>query len=125
MASIRSFRELIVWQRAMDAAMGIFRETEGFPSHERFSLTDQIRRSSRSVAANIAEAWRKRRYPAAFIAKLNDAEAEAAESQTHIEIARRCCYFRDQTAARFDDQYEEILAMLVAMAANPDQWVIR
>ncbi len=125
MANIRSFKELIVWQRAMDAAMDIFRRTEDLPSRERFSLTDQIRRSLRSVAANIADAWRKRRYPAAFIAKLNDAEAEAAESQTHIEIARRCSYFRDDTAARLDNGYEEILAMLVAMAANPDQWVIR
>ena len=125
MANIRSFKELIVWQRAMDAAMDVFRQTEDLPSHERFALTDQIRRSSRSVAANIAEAWRKRRYPAAFIAKLSDAEAEAAETQTHIEIARRCSYFTDDTAAHLDGEYEAILAMLVTMAAKPDQWVIR
>ena len=123
--NIRSFKELIVWQRAMDAAMDIFRITEDLPSRERFSLTDQILRSSRSVAANIAEAWRKRRYPAAFVAKLSDAEAEAAETQTHVEIARRCAYFNDDTAASLDKEYEEILAMLVAMAAKPTQWVIR
>ncbi len=125
MANIRSFRELIVWQRAMDAAMEIFRLTEDLPSRERFSLTGQVRRSSRSVAANLAEAWRKRRYPAAFVAKLSDSEAEAAETQTHVEIARRCAYFNDHTTASLEKQYEEILAMLVAMAANPDQWVIR
>ena len=123
--NIRSFKELIVWQCAMDSAMDIFRLTEDLPSRERFSLTDQIRRSSRSVAANIAEAWRKRRYPAALVAKLSDAEAEAAETHTHVEIARRCAYFNDATAASLDKEYEEILAMLVAMEAKPNQWVIR
>ena len=74
--------ELEVFQRAFETAMRIFECTKRFPREEMFSLTDQIRRSSRSVAANITEAWRKRRYQAAFISKLNDAEAEAAETQT-------------------------------------------
>ncbi len=74
MANIRSFKELRVWQNAMDVAMIIFEVTKSFPVEERFSLTDQIRRSSRSVAANISEAWRKRRYSGAFVSKLNDAE---------------------------------------------------
>lgn len=82
MASIRSFKELRVWQNAMDVAMRIFELTKSFPAEERYSLTDQMRRSSRSVAANITEAWRKRRYPAAFVSKLSDAESEAAETQT-------------------------------------------
>ncbi|MBI4516861.1 MAG: four helix bundle protein [Deltaproteobacteria bacterium] len=125
MGNIRSFKELTVWQRAMDAAMDIFRRTREFPPEERFSLTDQIRRSSRSVAANIAEAWRKRRYRAAFVSKLNDAEGEAAETQTHVEIALRCSYFNADTAARLDGAYEEILAMLTTMAAHPEQWTIR
>lgn len=125
MANIRSFKELTVWQRAMDVATEIFRLTKKFPSNERFSLTDQIRRSSRSVAANIAEAWRKRRYPAAFVSKLNDAEGEAAETQTHVELARRCGYFDDTAASGLDAEYEEILAMLTSMAAHPEQWTIR
>lgn len=125
MANIRTFRELKVWQRAMDVAVRIFEMTKRWPAEERYSLTDQIRRSSRSVPANIAEAWRKRRYPAAFVSKLNDSEGEAAETQTHIEIARRCHYLTDPDAKSLDDIYEDILAMLVVMAANPDKWTIR
>ena len=96
MERIQSHRELKVWQKAMDSAMEVFQATKRFPADERFSMTDQVRRSSRSVAANIAEAWRKRRYQAAWISKLNDAEAEAAETQTHIELARRCRYLSDE-----------------------------
>lgn len=125
MANIRSFRELTVWNRAMTAAMRIFELSRKFPSEERFSLVDQIRRSSRSVPANIAEAWRKRRYPAAFVSKLNDAEGEAAETQTHIEISLRCQYIGETDARTLEADYEEILAMLTNMAANPDQWTIR
>jgi four helix bundle protein len=122
--NIRSFRSLRVWQKAMDAAFDIFANSKDFPSDERFSLTDQIRRSSRSVAANIAEAWRKRRYPAAWVSKLNDSEGEAAETQTHIEIALRCGYLPPQTAANMDALYEEILSMLVTMINQPEKWAI-
>ena len=125
MSNIRSFRELIVWQKAMDAAMQIFEATGKFPEREKYSLTDQIRRSSRSVPANISEAWRKRRYPAAFVSKLNDAEGEAAETQTHIEIARRCRYLDDAQSAKLDGLYEEVLAILATMAAQPEKWCIR
>jgi len=125
MADIRSFRELKVWQKAMDSAMAVFEQTKGFPAEERYSLADQIRRSSRSVPSNIAEAWRKRRYPAAFVSKLNDAEGESAETQTHLEIARRCRYIDDALASKLDQDYESVLAMLVAMAAHPEQWTIR
>jgi four helix bundle protein len=124
MSNIRSFRELKVWQRGMDAAMEVFRQSKRIPSEERYSLTDQVRRSSRSVPANIAEAWRKRRYPAAFVSKLNDAEAEAAETQTHIEIALRCGYLSDETAKALDACYEEILSMLVTMINQPEKWSI-
>jgi four helix bundle protein len=119
---IRSFRDLMVWQKAMEAAMEVFALTKSFPSAEKFSLTDQVRRSSRSVPANIAEGWRKRRYPAAFVSKLNDAEGEAAETQTHLELALRCTYLDSETAARIDGIYNEVLAMLDNMAANPEQW---
>ena len=125
MTNIRSFRELKVWKKAMDLAMEIFEITKGFPTEEKYSLTDQIRRSSRSVPANIAEAWRKRRYPAAFVSKLNDAEGESAETQTHLEIAKRCGYIDLVSASRLDNSYEEIMAMLVSMIAHPDQWTIR
>jgi four helix bundle protein len=119
---IRSFRDLQVWQKAMDAAMEVFTLTKSFPSEEKFSLTDQIRRSSRSVPANVSEAWRKRRYAAAFVSKLNDAEGEAAETQTHLELALRCKYLDQEAAAKLDGIYNEILAMLDKMAANPEQW---
>ncbi len=87
---IRSRRELEVYQLGFEAAMKIFRLTRGFPTEERYALTDQIRRSSRSVCANIAEAWRKRRYKGSFVLRLNDAEAEAAETQTWLEFAVEC-----------------------------------
>jgi four helix bundle protein len=109
----------------MDLAMEIFETTKGFPMEERYSLTDQIRRSSRSVPANIAEAWRKRRYPAAFVSKLNDAESESAETQTHLEIAKRCGYMNSAPASHLANSYEEIMAMLVSMVARPEEWTIR
>src|SRR5687767_9384792 len=125
MANIRSFRELKVWVAAMDATMQVFELSKSFPHEETYSLVDQIRRSSRSVPSNIAEAWRKRRYPAAFVSKLNDAEGEAAETQTHVEIALRCLYLSQDNARMLDSSYENILGMLTNMAANPDQWTIR
>ena len=87
MKGIRHFRDLDVYQGAMALVMRVFELAKHFPNEERYALTDQIRRSSRSVCANLAEAWRKRRYQAAFVSKLDDAEAEAAETQVHIEIA--------------------------------------
>jgi four helix bundle protein len=124
-ANIRSFRDLKVWQMSMDIAFEIFEATKSFSADERYSLTDQIRRSSRSVPSNIAESWRKRRYPAAFVSKLNDAEGEAAETQTHLEMSRRCSYLDKAFVHRLDDKYEEVPAMLVTMASRPDQWSIR
>jgi four helix bundle protein len=121
---IRSQRDLQVWQRAMDAAMAVFAASKKFPDTERFNLTQQVLRSSRSVPANTSEAWRKRRYAAAFISKLNDAEGEAAETQTHLEIARRCGYLPDRHAAELDQTYEEIISMLATMANHPDKWCL-
>jgi four helix bundle protein len=121
---IASHRELRVWQTAMDLAMEVFQLSKTFPAEERYSLTDQIRRSSRSVAANISEAWRKRRYEAAFVSKLNDAEGEAAETQTHLEVARRCGYLTDAPVQALDERYEHLLAQLVTMAAHPEKWVV-
>jgi four helix bundle protein len=124
MANIRSFKELRVWQNAMDAAMHVFDLTKRFPVEERHSLTDQFRRASRSVAANISEGWRKRRYPAAFVSKLNDAESEAAESQTWAEFALRCKYLTAEDAEILDRSYEQILGQLVSMIENPAAWTV-
>ena len=125
MANIRHFRELDVYQMAMDAAMHIFELSKGFPAEERYSLTDQVRRSSRSVCANIAEAWRKRRYPNAFVSKLSDAEAEAAETEVWLELAVRCGYLNKAQAAALEQEYEHILGKLVNMISHPEQWTIR
>ena len=124
MANIRSFKELRVWQNAMDLAMRVFELTKNFPTEERYSLTDQFRRASRSVAANTAEAWRKRRYPAAFVAKLSDAEGEAAETQTWVEFSRRCGYLAPKDADDLDAKCEEILGQLVRMIERPGDWTI-
>ena len=121
---ITSHKELRVWQEAMDLAMEVFALTRRFPTDERFSLVDQIRRSSRSVAANISEAWRKRRYEAAFIAKLNDSEGEAAETQTHLEVALRCGYVDPSVVTPLDGRYERLLAQLVTMSTHPEVWVV-
>ena len=100
-----SFKELRVWQNAIDLSMQVFELSKSFPSDERFSLTDQFRRSTRSVAASISEAWRKRRYLNAFVSKLNDAEAEAAESETWAEIALRCGYVAAEAAKEMTRKY--------------------
>lgn len=104
--------------------MDVFAVSRSFPKEETYSLTDQIRRSSRSVCANLAEAWRKRRYEAAFIAKLSDAESEAAETQTWIEFAVKCNHFERELAADLYQSYDEILRMLVAMINSPQNWTI-
>ena len=116
--------ELEVFQRAFEAAMEVFENSKTFPKGEMFSLTDQVRRSSRSVAANITEAWRKRRYEAAFISKLNDAETEAAETQTWLLFAHRCGYLPEERRAILTDEYEQIIRMLVSMAVNAKKWIL-
>jgi four helix bundle protein len=100
---ILNHTELEVYKKAHHAAMDLFRITRGFPKEEMYSLTDQIRRSSRSVCANLAEAWRKRRYEAAFVAKLSDAESEAAETQVWIEFAVKCGYLDRNTVRQFSN----------------------
>jgi four helix bundle protein len=119
---IKHFRELDVYQNALNAAMEIFEISKLFPNEERFSLTDQIRRSSRSVCSNLSEAWRKRRYAAAFVSKLNDAEGEAAETQVHLEFASRCGYLDPASFQRLDDAYDKIIGQLVNMAEHPEKW---
>lgn len=125
MSTIRHFRELEVYQRALKGTLRISELSKAFPADERFSLTDQIRRSSRSVCANLAEAWRKRRYPAAFVSKLSDAETEAAETQVHAEIAFHHGNLTEQQFRRLDEYYDKIIAQLVRMIDAPDKWLIK
>ena len=116
--------ELDVYKLGFESAMKIFEVSKAFPKEEKYSLTDQIRRSSRSVCANIAEAWRKRRYVAAFVNKLNDAESEAAETQTWIEFAVKCNYLEKQTAELLFREYDKIIAKFVTMINNPSPWIL-
>ena len=125
MKSIRHFRELDVYQEAMSLVMRITELTKGFPSDERFALTDQIKRLSRSICANLAEAWRKRRYEAAFVSKLNDAETEAAETQVHLEIAFRHDYIESGAFEENDDVCDKIISQIVKMIDRADLWVIK
>ena len=122
---IKSHRDLKAYQKAFDAAMQIFELSKKFPKEEKFSLTDQIRRSSRSVCANLAEAWRKRRYEAAFIAKLNDSEAEAAETQTWLDFAVECNYLDTETGQQLSEKYDQILGILVKVINNPQPWLLK
>jgi four helix bundle protein len=122
--AIRHFRDLDVYQNALEAGLRVYELSKKFPDSERYALTDQIRRSSRAVCANIAEAWRKRRYTAAFISKLSDSETEAAETQVHIEFAVRHGYIADTEFQAIDDAYEHILGQLVRMIDHPEKWVI-
>jgi len=117
-------QDLDVYRKAFDASMQIFELSKDFPKEETYSLTDQIRRSSRSVCANIAEAWRKRRYQAAFISKLNDCEAEAAETQTWLEFAVRSQYMEPEVGRALFKIYDEIISILVTMIKNSDSWVL-
>jgi four helix bundle protein len=115
---IRHFRDLIVYQKAFERAMEIFQLTKGFPSAEKYSLIDQIRRSSRAVCSNLAEGWRKRRYQAVFVNKLTDSMQEASETQTWLEFSLRCDYINREKFDSLDIEYEDIIKMLNSMEMN-------
>ena len=123
--TIKTHRDLDVYQMAFEAAMRIFELTKSFPKEETYSLTDQIRRASRSVCSNIADGWRKRRYEAAFVSKLNDAEAEAAETQIWLEFSVRCNYLDAAVGRELYTTYDNILGKLVNMIMHPEQWIIK
>ena len=120
----RTHEDLVIYQKAFDAAMKIFELSKRFPVEERYSLTDQIRRSSRSVCANLAEAWRKRRYKAAFVAKLSDSEAEAAETQVWLKFAVKCQYLTPEQGRELYGTYNQILSGLVKMITHPEDWLL-
>lgn len=119
---IKSARDLEVYKKAFAAAMEIFQISKEFPAEERYSLTDQIRRASRSVCSNLGEAWRKRRYRAVFINKLTDSQQEASETQTWLDFCLACKYINKQTYDRLDQEYEMILGMLNSMEIKADKF---
>ena len=119
---ISSARDLKVYKTSFAAAMEIFQITKNFPAEERYSLTDQIRRSSRSVCSNLAESWRKRRYPAVFRNKLTDAQQEASETQTWLDFCLACEYINNDIFNRLDLEYEKILGMLNSMEMKIDKF---
>ncbi len=119
---IRSHRDLHVYQEALAAAMHVYEASKSFPPAERFSLTAQVRDSSRSVCANIAEAWRKRRYPKSFVSKLSDADAEAAETLVWLDFTSHFGYLSDVLYKELADQYDHICRQLTLMMAEPQKW---
>ena len=121
---IRTHRDLDVYKMAFEAAMQIFEKSRSFPIEERYSLTDQVRRSSRSVCANLAEALRKRRYEASFLSKLSDAGAEAAETQVWLEFALKCGYLSENILQELSVAYDNILGKTVSLINNPQQWLL-
>jgi len=116
---------LDVYKLSVEASMEIFELTKLFPNEEKYSLTDQIRRSSRSVSGQIAEGWRRRKYKAAFINKLNEAEGEAAETQVWLEYSVKCNYIRREVGESLHLKYDNIIAKLVNMGNNSDKWVLK
>lgn len=119
---IRGVRDLDVYRLAFEAAMEIFEISKNFPKEETYSLTDQVRRASRSVCTNLSEGWRKRRYKAVFINKLSDAGQEAAETQAWLEFALACKYIDRKIFERLDEKYEHIFAMLFTMERKADSF---
>lgn len=122
MATIKLHTDLLVYQKSFDSSMQIFQLSKMFPKEEVYSLTDQIRRSSRSVSANISEAWGKRKYIKSFVSKLTDAEAEARETQTWLEFSMRCQYLSISEFKELNENYNQIIGMLVIMMNQAEKW---
>jgi len=118
-----SFKDLKVYQMTFTLAMEIFEITKGFPKEEKYSLTDQIRRSSRSVCSNIAEGYRKRRYPRHFTSKMTDADGEASETSVWIDFAFNCQYINKELQESLNKRYDEVGKMLGSMANNPEKFL--
>ena len=122
---IKSAKDLIVYQKAYSLAMEIFGVSKRFPAEERYSLIDQIRRSSRSVCTNLREAWAKRRYEAHFVSKLTDADGENGETETWLDFARDCGYLSKHDHALFTEKCREVGAMLGSMISDPSSFIFR
>jgi len=122
---LKGHRDLKVYQLAYKLALEIFEVSKAFPKEEKYSLTDQIRRSSRSVAANIAEGFRKRQYPKMFVSKLADADGEATETQVWLDFARDSRYLSPEQNVALVKGYEEIGKMLGTMISMPEKFMPR
>ena len=121
---ITHFRQLNVYSLAKNVANKIYEMSKSFPVEEKYGLTDQIRRSSRSVCANLAEAWRRRRYKAAFIAKLNDCESECSETQVWLEFAKDHGYINDAMFVTLDADCEQIIGKIVTIVNQSEKWIL-
>jgi four helix bundle protein len=119
---MRGYRDLKIYQLAHKLAMEIFNESKPFPKEERYSLTDQIRRSSRSVATNIAEGYRKRRYPNMFVSKMADADSEGAETQVWLDFAQDCGYLARDRHDELINGYEDVGTMLGSIIGAPEKF---
>ena len=122
MGQINSFRDLIVYQKAYILAMKIFEITKSFPKEEIYSLTDQMRRSSRSVTSNISEAWAKRTYIKAFVNKLSDALGEEYETEVWLDYSKDCKYIELTTHEEMMNEYDEVRKMLISMMNHPEKF---
>jgi four helix bundle protein len=122
MTNYMGFRDLIVYQKSYKLAMEIFEITKGFPQEEKYVLVDQIRRSSRSIPSNIAEAWVKRKYPKSFVSKLLDSLAEEAETEVWIDMSKDCKYITDQIHNSLFERYQEVGKMLNSMINTPEKF---
>ncbi len=122
MKLIRTHKDLDVYKLSFESAIEIFKTTKSFPKEEIYSLTDQIRRSSRSVSANMAESFRKRRYSKHFVSKLSDCEAEAAETQVWLDFALACNYITEDVHKELYKKYDWVLGKIVNMINNPEKW---
>ncbi|MBT2562667.1 four helix bundle protein [Pedobacter sp. ISL-64] len=120
-----TIKDLLAYQKGFKLSMEIFQISKRFPSEEKYSLTDQIRRCSRSVCANLAEAYRKRKYPNHFVSKLSDADTENGETQTWLEFALACNYISDNEFNTLNNQAEEVAKLLVYMMNNPEKFLIK
>ncbi|MGD2034864.1 MAG: four helix bundle protein [Bacteroidales bacterium] len=124
MGQINSFKDLILYQKAYKLAMEIFEISNDFPKEEKYSLTDQIHRSSRSVTSNIAEAWAKRRYVKSFVNKLTDSLGEEFETETWLDYSRDCRYISDTIYDRITAEYDEVRKILISIINSPDKWCL-
>jgi len=122
MSIIKFHQDLKVYQESFKTAMEIFELTKILPKEELYCLTDQIRKSSRSVSLNISEAWGKRKYEKSFVAKLTDSEGEARETQSWLEFALACKYINEEQYNNLNKQYNHIIGMLVIMMNQSEKW---
>lgn len=122
MSTIKFHQDLKVFQKSFESSMTIYELSKSFPKEELYSLTDQLRRSSRSVSSNISEAWGKRKYEKSFIAKLTDSEGEARETQTWLQFSLACKYINEEQFNNLNIQYNQIIGMLVIMMNQSKNW---